>query len=77
MTDRPLGHLEITSRLTPKGVLLHPGFIEVKLNGKIIPGLQQIDIHLTADEFPIITLKFIPTSLEIDLDGVKTKVVKS
>ena len=77
MTDEPLGHLEITSKLAPKGVLLHPGFIDVRLNGTKIPGLQRIDIHLTADEFPIITLRFIPTSLEIDLDGIKTKVVKS
>ena len=77
MTDELLGHLVITGERNPKDQPLHSQFIDVKMDGKKVAGLQEINIQISAEGFAIVTMKMIPHSLEIDLDGVKTKVIES
>lgn len=65
-----IGKIEITGKSKDgKQIVGHE--IEVKLDGRKIPYLQYVDVHLTATGKATVLMKFMPVELDIKLDDAE------
>ena len=65
------GKIEIKGRInkaSPPGGYEN---VQVKLDGKIIPRVQMVDVHFNLEKVPFVLLKIMPEELDIDIENVE------
>ena len=65
------GKIEIKGKFTEEN---HPPTyvdIEVKLDGKAIPGVQMVDVHFDLKKIPFVLLKIVPSELDVEIENIE------
>jgi hypothetical protein len=70
------GHIEISSKMKEGGMPLTPFDIQVKLDGKVLPFLQRIELDIDVDNMPVIRLTMLPKELIIDLKDIEVDMLE-
>lgn len=65
------GKIEIKGKFTEENYPPTYVDVEVKLDGKAIPGVQMVDVHFNLTKIPFVLLKIVPSELDVEIENIE------